>query len=67
LPLGLRDEFARDQPKRAQWSAYLDKNRLKAPNLDEVIELIRHLIAESLVIAHGKMSALTQGGGADSL
>ena len=41
LPLGLSDEFARDAGKRTQWQAFLSKNRLDAPTLDEVIEEIR--------------------------
>jgi hypothetical protein len=47
-PIGLRDEFAHDSTKRAQWSAFLAKNRLMAPALDEVIQNIRRLLEEAL-------------------
>jgi len=51
LPLGLSDEFARDAAKRAQWKAFLGKNRLEAPTLDEVIEEIRRFVAGPLALA----------------
>lgn len=50
-PLGLSDEFARDAAKRAQWKAFLGKNRLDAPTLDEVIEEVRRFVAEPLKLA----------------
>jgi hypothetical protein len=34
LPLGLTDAFAHNAEKRAQWKAFLGKNRLKAPTLE---------------------------------
>jgi hypothetical protein len=45
VPLGLTDEFARDPSKHAQWQAFLDKNRLEAPRLEQVVADIRGLIA----------------------
>lgn len=51
IPLGLSDEFARDAAKRAQWKAFLDKNRLEAPTLEEVIEELRHFVAKPLALA----------------
>src|SRR5690606_10664681 len=36
-PLGLSEEFARDAAKVAQWRAFLGKNRLVAPSLEDVI------------------------------
>lgn len=47
VPLGLTEEFARDASKQTQWRAFLDKNRLEAPRLEEVVAEIRHLIAEA--------------------
>lgn len=42
LPLGLTTEFSEDARKKKQWRAFVGKNRLKAPELDEVIiELAR--------------------------
>lgn len=51
VPLGLSDEFARDPAKRAQWKAFLGKNRLEAPALEAVIEEVRRFVAEPLVLA----------------
>jgi Nucleotidyl transferase AbiEii toxin, Type IV TA system len=51
VPLGLSDEFAHDAAKRAQWNAFLGKNRLDAPTLDEVIEEVRRFVAEPLKLA----------------
>lgn len=51
VPLGLSDEFARDAAKRAQWKAFLGKNRLEAPTLDEVVEEVRRFVAEPLASA----------------
>jgi hypothetical protein len=51
VPLGLSDEFARDAAKRAQWKAFLSKNRLEAPALEEVIEEVRRFVVEPLALA----------------
>jgi len=55
MPLGLSDEFARNAAKQAQWKAFLGKNRLDAPTLDEVIGEVRRFVIEPLKLArHGK-------------
>lgn len=51
VPIGLSDEFARDAAKRAQWRAFLSKNRLDAPMLDEVIGEVRRFVTEPLKLA----------------
>jgi hypothetical protein len=51
IPIGLNDEFARDASKRTQWKAFLGKNRLDAPALDEVIAEIRRFATEPLKLA----------------
>jgi len=51
VPLGLSDEFARDAAKRAQWKAFLDKNRLDAPALHEVVGEVRRFMTEPLKLA----------------
>lgn len=38
LPFGLTPEFALDGQKRAQWAAFLRKNRLESPPLSEVVD-----------------------------
>lgn len=40
-PAGLSEAFTGDAAKRAQWKAFLEKNRLKAPSLEEVVAEIR--------------------------
>jgi Nucleotidyl transferase AbiEii toxin, Type IV TA system len=51
LPIGLSDEFARDAGKKAQWKAFLGKNRLDAPSLEEVEAEVREFIAPALKAA----------------
>lgn len=48
LPIGLSDEFAQDRDKQAQWAAFLKRNRLKAPSLDEVVREVRRLVGGPL-------------------
>ncbi len=55
--LGLSDEFAWDSTKRTQWKAFLNKNRLDAPELDEVVREIRNFVAESLTLAFERNAA----------
>ena len=50
-PLGLSDEFAQSATKRTQWSAFLRKNTLKAPALDNVVKELRDALAEPLAQA----------------
>ena len=51
MPLGLSDEFAHDTTKQAQWKAFLDKNRLDAPTLNDVIVEVRRFVTEPLKLA----------------
>ena len=57
-PLGLSDEFAGDETKRAQWKAFLGKNRLVGPDLANVVAEVRRFVADPLRLArertHGK-------------
>ena len=50
-PAGLSDAFAHDAGKRAQWQAFVGKNRLDAPALEEVVEVVRHFVEASLASA----------------
>jgi hypothetical protein len=54
MPLGLSDEFAHDTTKQTQWKAFLGKNRLDAPTLNEVIEEVRNFVAVPLELARQK-------------
>lgn len=51
MPLGLSDEFAHDATKQAQWKAFLGKNKLEAPMLDEVVAEVRSFVTKPLVLA----------------
>jgi len=57
VPLGLSDEFAHDNAKQAQWKAFLGKNRLEAPTLNEVIVEVRCFVMEPLKLARQKKRA----------
>ena len=41
LPIGLSDEFAQDRTKQVQWKAFVTKDNLEAPALNEVVGIIR--------------------------
>lgn len=45
LPAGLSDAFASDAVKRSQWQAFLSRNRIEAPSLDDVVAEIRERLA----------------------
>ena len=55
VPLGLSEEFARDAAKLVQWKAFLSKNRLDAPTLDEVVEEVRRFVEEPMTLARQKI------------
>lgn len=44
LPLGLSDAFAQDSSKIQQWKAFLGKNKLQAPPLDERVGELRPML-----------------------
>jgi predicted nucleotidyltransferase component of viral defense system len=48
IPTGLTDVFAQDPSKQTQWRAFLDKNRLEAPGLQQVVADIRDQIIGAL-------------------
>ena len=50
-PAGLSNAFADDAAKQAQWRAFLDKNRLKGPELDAVVAEIRERLTDPLARA----------------
>ena len=60
IPLGLSDEFAHDAAKRAQWKAFLGKNRLDAPSLEEAIAEILRFVAEPLRLARQRYASPRQ-------
>jgi len=51
IPGGLNDDFARDETKQAQWRAFLGKNRLNGPALEQVVADIRARLAAPLAEA----------------
>ena len=44
LPLGLTETFALDALKQGQWHAFLSRNRLQAPGLEEVVKEIARTV-----------------------
>ena len=57
VPLGLSEEFARDPTKLNQWKAFLRKNQLDAPALEEVIAEVRDFLAEPMRLARHQAGA----------
>ena len=57
LPLGLSQEFARDAANVNQWRAFLGKNRLDAPTLEEVVAEVRDFLSEPLRLARERARA----------
>lgn len=53
LPLGLSDAFTQDSTKIQQWKAFLGKNKLKAPPLDELVGELRPLLWQQRHIQNG--------------
>jgi len=41
IPVGVQDEFSANAGKQRQWRTFVDRNRLEAPDLDEIIRLLR--------------------------
>lgn len=50
MPLGLTEAFARDPAKQKQWRAFLGRNRLQAPSLEQVVTDVRELVAVPLAL-----------------
>ena len=57
LPTGLTAEFASDDAKRMQWRAFLGKNRLAGPTLDEVVTGIGNFVRDPLSLARRRSAA----------
>jgi len=55
VPLGLSDTFARDAAKQGQWQGFLNKNRLSAPGLENVITEVWRFVEGPLRMARQKM------------
>lgn len=51
LPLGLSEKFAQDAGRKALWKAFLGKNRLDAPSLEEVVAEVRRFVEPPLKAA----------------
>jgi len=49
IPVGLQDEFSANSGKQRQWRAFVDRNRLEAPGLDDIIRLLRAGLSEPLI------------------
>lgn len=53
-PAGPSEAFSGDAAKRAQWKAFLDKNRLEAPSLEEVVADMRTRLGAPLARARSR-------------
>lgn len=51
MSLGLTEAFARDPAKQRQWQAFLGRNRLEAPALEQVVKDVRDFVAVALALA----------------
>jgi len=54
VPAGLSDSFAREPSAKAQWRAFLARNRLEGPALVEVVGEIRDLLLAPLRVASAR-------------
>ncbi len=55
-PDGLTEKFSTDETKQKQWQAFLRKNRLQAPGLEDVVEELRVALAKPLATARESSS-----------
>jgi Domain of unknown function (DUF1814). len=55
-PVGLTDLFATDTGKQRQWQAFLRKNKLDAPDLEDVIMELRTALAQPMDMARGSLT-----------
>lgn len=56
-PVALKAEFSEDAAKLRQWHAFLNKNRLKAPELNETIERVHALLWPATQVAVSRSGA----------
>jgi predicted nucleotidyltransferase component of viral defense system len=55
LPVGLADPFAQDPSSQVQWRAFLTRNRIEAPPLEQVVSLVGDFVLEPLRVARARM------------
>lgn len=60
LPVGLSDEFSADFAKRAQWRAFLGRNRLTDIDLGQVVMEIREFLESPLAAVRIRLRASEQ-------
>lgn len=51
-PFGLTEGFAQDQQKTAQWQAFLGRNKLEAPRLEDVVSSLRDFLLPVIAAAN---------------
>lgn len=52
VPFGLTSDFGKDAQKQAQWQAFLGRNRLEAPRLEEVAASLRDFLCPVIAAAN---------------
>lgn len=60
-PIGLSPDFAEDVQKQRQWQGFLDRNRLDAPGLSDVVTQLRVYFAPRLKAARRELSKESVG------
>jgi hypothetical protein len=60
IPMGLSDAFISDVQKQRQWRAFLGKNALSAPDLADVVRVLRTFLLPVVGAAHGKTTFATR-------
>ena len=56
LPFGLTIAFSQDTQKQMQWQAFLQKNRLQALNLNEVVDALSTFMLPVIIVAGNNTS-----------
>ena len=52
VPFGLTDDFAQDTQKQTQWQAFVAKNRLEAPELEDLVAELRDFLLPPIAAAY---------------
>lgn len=54
VPLGLDKQFGNDQDKQKLWRAFLRRSRLSAPELSDIVAVLRNRLEEPLALARSE-------------
>lgn len=54
LPAGLTNVFAQDPSSQVQWRAFLARNRIEAPSLEQVVSVVSDFVLKPLGVARAR-------------